>query len=122
MAICQNKALCVVVSVWNKCTITQKSVPEMMMEAFDVEGAAGGTGRVVEGVVEVASGIGGAGAGGTDSVGSSFYCACSAYGGIRGAGLGRAPRGAEYPANCVHLSRVKWSRQWWWRSRWGSVR
>ena len=43
----------------------------------------------------MALGIGVVGVGGTDSVGSSFYCACSAYGGIRGAGLGRAPRGAE---------------------------
>ena len=94
-AICQNKALCIVVSVWNKCTITQKSVPEMMMEAFDVEGAAGGTGRVVEGVVEVASGIDGVGASGTDSMRSSSCCACSACGGTGGAGLGGAPRGAQ---------------------------
>ena len=56
--------------------------------------------------LEVALGIGGAGVGGTDSVGSLSYCVCSAYGGTKGAGLGRAPRGAEYPANCVHLSRV----------------
>ena len=94
----------------------------MMMEAFDVEGATYGTTGMVGGVVEVALGIGGTGAGGTDSVGSSSCCACLACGGIGGAGMGRAPRGAEYPANCVHLSRVKWSRQWWWRSRWGSVR
>ena len=104
--------LCVVVSVLNKCTMAQNSVAEMVMEAFNVEGVAGGIGGVVGGSVEVASGIGGAVAGGTDYVGSSSYCVCSACGGIGGAGLGRALRGAEYPANCVHLSRVNRSRQW----------
>ncbi|WKA10570.1 hypothetical protein VitviT2T_028135 [Vitis vinifera] len=104
--------LCVVVSVLNKCTMVQNSVAEMVMEAFNVEGVAGGIGGVVGGSVEVASSIGGAVAGGTDYVGSSSYCVCSACGGTGGAGLGRALRGAEYPANCVHLSRVNHSRQW----------
>ena len=60
----------------------------------------------------MASGIGGAGVGDTDSVGSLSYCAYSAYGGTGGASLSRAPRGAEYPANCVYLSRVNHSQQW----------
>ena len=85
---------------------------EMVIEASDVEGASGGTTRVVGGVVEVASGIGGAGAGGIDSMESSSYCACLAYGGTGGVGLGGAPRGAKYLANCVHLSRVNRFRQW----------
>ena len=67
-AICRNKALCVVVSVWNKCTMARNSVAKIVMEASDVEGAIGGTRGVARGSVEVASGIGGAGAGGTDSV------------------------------------------------------
>ena len=108
----QNKALCVVVSVWNKCPMAQNSMAEMVMEASNVEGAASGIGGVVRGSIEVASAISGAGAGGTDSVGSSSCYACSACGGNGGAGLGRAPRGAEYPANYVHLSRVNHSRQW----------
>ena len=94
-AICRNKALCVVVSVWNKCTMAQNSVAKIVMEAFDVEGATGGTGGVAGGSVEVASGIGGAGAGGTDSVGRSSCYACLACGGAGGASLGRAPRGFE---------------------------
>ena len=49
--ICQNKALCVVVSVWNVCTMARNSVVEMVMEASDVEGASDGTVRVVEGAV-----------------------------------------------------------------------
>ena len=62
----------------------------MVMEASNVEGAAGGTEEdgVVGGAVEVASGIGSAaGAGGTDSVGNSSYCGYSACGGIGGADL-----------------------------------
>ena len=43
VAICQNKALCVMVSVWNICTMTRNSVAEMVMKASDVKGAAGGT-------------------------------------------------------------------------------
>ena len=43
----------------------------MVMKALNVEGVTDGTARVVGGAVEVASGIGGAGAGGTDSTGSS---------------------------------------------------
>ena len=50
-AICKNKALCVVVSVWNVCTMARNSVVEMVMEASDVEGAAGGSAGVVGGVV-----------------------------------------------------------------------
>ena len=75
-AISRNKGLCVVVSVWNKCTMARKSMAEMVMEAFDVEGATYGTTGMVGGVVEVALGIGGTGAGGTDSMGSSSCCAC----------------------------------------------
>ena len=51
MAICQNKALCVVVNVWNVCTMVQNSIVEMVMEASDVEGASGGTVRVVKGAI-----------------------------------------------------------------------
>ena len=44
----------------------------------------------------MASGLDGAvGAGGTDSTGSSSYCACSAYAGTRDVGLGGAATGAE---------------------------
>ena len=68
--ICRNKAVCVVVSVWNVCTMAQNSTAKMVIEASDVEGAAGGTGGVVGGTVEVASGISGVGAGGTNSMGS----------------------------------------------------
>ena len=67
------------------------------------------------------SSIGAAGAGGTDFVGSLSCCAYSACGGIGVGGLGGARRGAEYPANCVHLLRVNRSQQWWRCSRWGSV-
>ena len=42
-AIYRNKALWVVVSVWNKCTMARNSVAEMVMEVSDVEGATGGT-------------------------------------------------------------------------------
>ena len=66
--ICRNKAVCVVVSVWNVCTMAQNSTAKMVIEASDVEGAAGGTGGVVGGTVEVASGISGVGAGGTNSM------------------------------------------------------
>ena len=43
--------MCVVVSVWNVCTMARNSVVEMMMEASDVEGASGGTTGVVGGAV-----------------------------------------------------------------------
>ena len=93
-AICRNKALCVVVSVWNKCTMARNSVADMVMEASDVGGAVGGIGGIAGGSVEVASGIGGVvGAGGTDSVGSSSYC--SACGGTGDAGLGSATTGTK---------------------------
>ena len=94
-AIYWNKAVCVVVSVWNVCTMARNSVAEMVMEASDVEGASDETTGVVGGAVKVASSIGAAGAGGTNFVGSSSCCACSAYGGTGGAGLGGTSRGAE---------------------------
>ena len=50
-AICQNKVVCVVVSVWNVCTMARNSVAEMGMEASDVEGAFGGIVGVVGGAV-----------------------------------------------------------------------
>ena len=50
-AICQNKVVCVVVSVWNVCTIARNSVAEMAMEASDVERAFGGMIEVVGGAV-----------------------------------------------------------------------
>ena len=94
-AIFQNKAVCVVVSVWNVCTMARNSMAEMVMEASDVEGASDETTGVVGGAIKVASSIGAAGAGGTDSVGSSSCCAFSACGGIGGTSLGGALRGAE---------------------------
>ena len=92
--------------------MTRNSAAEMVMEASDVESATSGTSGVVGGTIEVASGINGARASGTDFVGSSSYYAYSARGGIGGAGLGGALRGVEYPANCVHLLRVNRYRQW----------
>ena len=59
--------------------MARNSVVEMVIEASNVEGASGGTTRVVGGVVEVASGIGGVGAGGIDSMGSLSCCACAYY-------------------------------------------
>ena len=101
--------------------MAQNSMAEMVMEALDVEGASDEIAGVVGGAVKVASSIGAAGAGGTNFVGSSSCYACLAYGGTKDAGLGGAARGAEYPANCVHFSRVNHSRQWWRCSMWGSV-
>ena len=43
--------MCVVVSVWNVCTMARNFVAEMVMEALDVEGASDGTIRVVGGAV-----------------------------------------------------------------------
>ena len=98
----QNRALCVVVSVLNKCTMTRNSMTDMVIEASDVGGAAGGTRGVVGGSIEVASGIdGAAGAddaartGGTDYVGCLSYYGCSVYGGTGDTGLGGAAIGAE---------------------------
>ena len=51
--------------------MARNSVEKMVMEASDVEGAAGGMEGVAGGSVEVTSGIGGAGVSGTDSVRSS---------------------------------------------------
>ena len=53
-AICRNRALCVVVNVWNKCTMARNSMADMMMEASDVGGTVGGTGGVAGGLVVVA--------------------------------------------------------------------
>ena len=61
--------------------MARNSVADMVMEASDVGGATGGTGGVVRGTVEVASGIGGTRACGTNSVGSSSCYAYSACGG-----------------------------------------
>ena len=90
-AICQNIALCVVVSVLNKCTMARNSMADMVIEAFDVGGIAGGIG----GSVEVALGIGGVEAGGIELAGSSSCCACSAWAGTGDAGLGGAATGVE---------------------------
>ena len=92
----QNRALCVVVSVLNKCTMTRNSMTDMVIEASDVGGAAGGTRGVVGGSIEVASGIDGvAGAGDTHYVGCSSRCACSVCAGTGDAGLGGAGTCAE---------------------------
>ena len=52
-AICQNRALYVVVSVLNKSTMAQNSMVDMVIEASDVRGATGGAGSVVGGSVEI---------------------------------------------------------------------
>ena len=75
--------------------MTRKHMAEMVMEASDVDGATGGTTGVVGGAREVSSGIGVAGAGNTNFVGSSSCYACSTYGGTGGAGLSGAPKGVE---------------------------
>ena len=95
-AICRNRALCVVVSVLNKCIMAQNSVANMVIEVSDVEGAASGIGGVVGGSVEIASSIDGVvRASGIDSTGCSSCCGCSTYGGTRDAGLGGVATGAE---------------------------
>ena len=50
-AIYQNKAVRVVVSVWNVYTMARKYMAEMVMEASDVEGASGGTVGMVGGAI-----------------------------------------------------------------------
>ena len=93
---CRDRALCVAVSVLNKCTMARNSVANMVIEASDIGGAAGGTRGVAGGSAEVASGIDGAArTSGIDSVGSSSYCSCSACTSTRDAGLGGAASGAE---------------------------
>ena len=88
-AIYQTRALCVVVSVLNKCTMARNSMADMVIKASDVGGIAGG------GSVEVALGIGGVEAGGTELAGSSSCCACSAWAGTGDAGLSGAATGVE---------------------------
>ena len=74
--------------------MARNSVADMVMEASDIEGAAGGTGGVTRESVEVTLGIGGAvGPSGIDSTGSSSYC--SVCGGTRDAGLAGVATGAE---------------------------
>ena len=100
--ICKNKTLCVVVSVWNKCTMAQNSVAKMVNEASDVRGAAGGTEGVAGGSVEMPSGIGCtvgtsdvAGTSGTDFVRSLSYCSYSTCAGTIDVGLGGTAIGVE---------------------------
>ena len=94
--ICRNRALCVAVSVLNKCTMTRNSMADMVIEASDVGGAAGGTGDIVGGSVEVVLGIDDVvGASGIESAGSSSCCVCLADAGTRDDGLGGAASGAE---------------------------
>ena len=59
----------------------RNSMADMVMEASNVRGATSGIGGVSGGTVDVASGIGGVGVGGTDSVGCSSYGAFLAYSG-----------------------------------------
>ena len=82
--------------------MARNSMADMVIEASDVGGAAGGTRGVVGGTIEVASSIdGAAGAndaatkGGTDCVGCSSCYGCSVCGGIGDTGLGGAATGAE---------------------------
>ena len=64
------------------------------MEGLDVVGVTGdGTVGVIGGVAEIASGVG------TGGVVSARSLPCSGYGGTGGDTMGRAPGGAEYPAN-----------------------
>ena len=53
-AIYQTRALCVVVSVLNKCTMARNSVPDTVIKSSDVGGAGGGVEGVARGSVEVA--------------------------------------------------------------------
>ena len=74
--ICQNRALCIVVSVLNKFIMAWNFVADMVIGASNVGGATGGTEGVVGGSIEVAWGIDGAvGADGIDFVGRSSCCA-----------------------------------------------
>ena len=76
--------------------MARNSMADMVIEASDVGGAAGGTRDVVEGLVEVVLGIDGAvGASGIESTGSSSCCVCLAYAGTRDDGLSGAASGAE---------------------------
>ena len=103
-AICRNRALCVMVSVLNKCTMAQNSVADMVIEVSNVGGATSGIGGVARGSVDVASSIDGdgvvrigdaAGTSGTNSMGCSSYCGCSVCGGTGDAGLGSTTTGVE---------------------------
>ena len=76
--------------------MARNSVANMVIEASDVGGAAGGTGGVAGRSIEVASGIDGvAGAGDTHYVGCSSRCVCSVCAGTGDAGLGGAGTCAE---------------------------
>ena len=52
--ICQNRALCVAVSVLNNCIMARNSVAVMVIRASNVGGAIGGIGDVAGGLVDVA--------------------------------------------------------------------
>ena len=52
--ICRNRALCVAVSVLNNSTMARNSEPDTVTKSSDVGAAAGGTGGVAGGSVEVA--------------------------------------------------------------------
>ena len=124
--ICRNRASCVAFSVLNNSTMARKSKPNTMTKSPDGGGTTSGTWGIAGGSVEVTWGIEDAvGMSGIESVGRSSCCVWSAYAGTRDAGLVGAVSGADsvrfLPASCVHWSRVKCSRQWWRRSRWGSV-
>ena len=77
--------------------MAQNFVAEMVIKASDIEDAAGGAAKVVEGATVVVSSmsivVGVVKAGGTVSVGGSSYYACSSCG-TRGAAICGA-----YPAN-----------------------
>ena len=95
-AIFRNRALCVAVSVLNKCIMARNSMANMVIGASNVGGAAGGIGDVGGGLIEVVTSIDdAAGVGGTDFEGSSSCCAYSACAGIGDAGLGGATSSVE---------------------------
>ena len=101
-SIYRNRALCVTVSVLNKCIMARNSMADMVIGASDVGGTTGGIGDVAGRLVEVASGIDGAagvgdaaGTGGINFEESSSCYGCSVCGDIGDAGLGVAASGAE---------------------------
>ena len=118
----RNRVSCVALSVLNNNTIPRNSEPEMVIKTCDGGGTVGGTGGVAGGSVKAAWGIDGAvGVNGIDYVGCSSCCAWSSYAGTGGTGLGGVASVEFLSASYVHWSRVKCSRQWLWRLRWGSV-
>ena len=83
----RNRASCV--ALLNNNTMPRNSEPDMVIKSYNGGSAAGGTGGVAGGSVEMAWGIDGvAGVDGIDSVGCSSYYAWSGYAGTGDTSLG----------------------------------